>query len=214
MTCASDVALSNDNNQAIVFNAGNSLAAPIVSARVCDYLSNGCVGIDTIKQRLRSDSIKDYVPFNFSFYMQLLKKWKDIDVPVVAVLSNNMSFNATKITELIKLFVHDEYNAIGLSPNIETNMLDGVYKMDTADTLNDNLNLFFNFTQPDIIILHISIDDLFRSECNTLIDVLIAEPFEDEQKYNLSNETEILDINIPTSNLYNGLLEVLCSADE
>lgn len=214
MTCASDITLSHGNNQAIVFYAGNSLAAPIVTARVCDYLSNGCVGMEAIKQRLRSDSLKDCAPSGYSFYKQLLGEWKDIDIPVVAILSNNMSVVITKIMELIKLFVRDEYNALGLSPNIETNMLDGVYKLHTAETLNDNLKWFFNFAQPDVILLHISIDDLVQSDCNAPIDVLITESFEEEAKYKLFNEIDRMDINMSTPNLYSELIELLCSEDE
>lgn len=214
MTCSSDIVLSHDNGQTLIFSAGNSLAAPFVTARVCDYMSKGCVSMEGIKQRLRKDSVKDSIHYNLSFYRQLLREWKDVDVPVVAVLNNNMYVVAAKMKELIKLFAHDEYNAIGLSPYVETNIPDGVYRLDTAETINDNLKWLFNFAQPDIIILHSSIDDLIQSGCNTLVDVLITELHEDKQKYKLFKGMEILDINMPGSSLYRRLIELLCSKDE
>jgi hypothetical protein len=46
----------------------NSMATPIVTARVCEYILNGDTEPDVIKQRLKLDSIKNYSFADYSYY--------------------------------------------------------------------------------------------------------------------------------------------------
>lgn len=207
ITCANDISLANGEGQTVSFKASNSIAAPFITARVCGYLADGCAGLNAVKQRLKLYSIKTGVSYGFSFYKKLLLDWKEIDVPVVVILNDNASYAAVKMTELVRNFIQNGYHAVGLSPcvyKIEQ------FQQDKGISLTDILNLYFNFTKSDIIILHINSKDFMQSELNNLIDILITEQANNSLLNERFKETVLLDIDNGITNIYNEIIRLLC----
>jgi hypothetical protein len=151
-----------DNIEVIVGGASaNSIAAPLVSAQVCEYIAQGCTGEQEIRKRLREDA----VPFepDYDYYASIVKPWEPIEVPVLAMQSG-MSVPVHLLREL----VDDGYRPIFLSTTEETDCQNFIFQLnrigkEKADTAA-LVNLYYNFTRPDIIFIHNVPDDEYKAD--------------------------------------------------
>jgi len=139
-------------------NASNSMAAPIITAKVCGYLAQGYEGLGQIRQKLKEDAIKDTSFLSYEAYKNLLPEWEGIQVPVVA-LPDNIPGSIDVLKRLNAAFVREGYRAVGLSLGKEADTCAESYifrpaRWDPQIALPDLIELYYNFTLPDVLFLH------------------------------------------------------------
>lgn len=133
----------------------NSCAAPVVSAYIYHYLSQGIRGIKEIRQNLAADSVRGTSFADYEFYKGLLHTWEDVNIPVVLLTE--------KMKEVISLFIADGYRALGLSLYNKTQVRDMVFNLRWngagKPSLPQLIRLYHNFALPDILFLHMDINE-------------------------------------------------------
>ena len=172
-------------------DGANSFAAPLITARVCDYIARGFSGIAAIREQLRKNSSCFAMP-DYGFYKRLLLKWEDLNIPIVAIPENADKY-AVKLKSLIQCFVQDGYRAVGLTTRTETSAEDLVFSLNrqgaTQVELPDLIELYYNFMLPDIIFLHIELPTLIKLPKKLQADITLSAP-------DLSKSTESIFLQI------------------
>jgi len=164
----------------------NSFAAPVISAKVCEYISAGCNGLDAIRGKLRHDAMKygsKNQKFSQGFYRELLTEWRNINVPVVAFpmkSSSKTSFSTEKPNcRLMSFFADEGYHAVCFSETQFTDIRRNIFSLslfrDTEVNLYDRTELLYNFVQPDIIFLDISVQSTRSLNTTGCIDITLEE---------------------------------------
>ena len=153
LTYANDLTIHVGGNIYTSFYRGSSFAVPLISARVCTYLSHGNGSCD-VRQFLKNSSLKDTSFVSYEFYKNLHRKWSSVDVPLVALFSDSFD-NASKLKPLFELFALEGYRAVLLSDKHETNIVEFTFHLGLNNeiALRKQIELIYNFAQPDIIFL-------------------------------------------------------------
>lgn len=200
MTCANDMPISFSGGQDPVTDIGgtNSFATPIISARICDYMSQGHRGIDVIKLKLREDETSDFGVPGYDFYKKMFSTWQKLGVPVVGVIDDGHTY--AKLVTVIAEFVEEGYRAIGLTAEGETNAAKLVYKLKwhgagQVDTPG-LINMYYNFTLPDVVFLHMPLSDLIALPEDVQADVLLKPVGGSSLEYDHWGEEYILDLDM------------------
>ena len=118
-------------------NASNSMAAPFISAKVCDLLASGITGTAEIRRQLQKNSVP--CSMDYQFFRNLYPDWQEITVPIVAI------DDLAKIAPLVDLFIEEDYRAVVLPLAAPAANI----------SLADTLNLHYNHTLPNIIFLNL-----------------------------------------------------------
>lgn len=144
-----------------VEGGSNSAAAPVVSARVCDYLADGA-GLAEILDRLKEDSVTDILKdpsfLSYGFYKDLLAEWEEFSVPVVAWPLGISEPDVSQIRKLLAAFTFDGYRAVCFSSSVKTDVRDFIFRLDPGTVaLPALIELYYNFTLPDIVFLHMDV---------------------------------------------------------
>jgi len=162
----------------------NSHAAPLVTAKICNYLYKRPFTPEEAHTYLYKNALK----FNFcdknrpiDFYKSILNDWTIIDVPIVLFVKDNpeMSANAfsKNLEELITLLRIDGYHAIGLSQFITidfSNVILKIPEQSKISSLYEAIVIMFNLMQPDIIFIDVSKKDAKWLQEQNIEDVELA----------------------------------------
>jgi len=182
-------------------NVSNSIAAPVISAQVCGYLAHGYTDLEIIRQKLKEDSIQDTSFLSYDFYKNLLIEWETVQVPVI-VLPEDTPETIAKLRTLISTFVQDGYRAVALSSTQETNILDYIFHLGWKGkpiALSNIIELYYNFTLPDILFLHIPLRDALDLPKNMQPDIIIGH----------HDSLNTLYLNINAEDLFTKIKEIL-----
>jgi len=159
LICAKEVTLTTDKGVGTTASAANSYAAPVISAYICNYLVQGIMKSENIRQQLEADA----VPFSFNcgFYEKLIHIWEEPSIPMVAVMCDDPGIAREKMAAIINIMVSEGYRAIGLSLNLHTDAEDLIFHLpcnaDAKVSLPDLITLYYNYAKPDIIFLHMDV---------------------------------------------------------
>jgi len=158
-------------------DTSNSLAAPIITAKVCDYLASGVKGIEAIHKRLSKESVHDTSFVNYQLYKGLIPAWEKLNASVVAIPSD-ISGGLYKLKDLILLFIQEGYRAVGLTRSQETWIENCIFRLSWENeliSLPDLIELYYNFTWPDIIFLHMELKEVLALPSEMQVDIVIGE---------------------------------------
>ena len=155
----------------------NSLAAPIISAKICDFLNGDVGSVDGVRNFLKNQAILlDEESFSEMYTIQ--KKYEDskIEIPTLFVIGDDSSdailqFALTLLSDLS----HEGYEGICLS---------GIYKTDFAskilnisrfqkDDIKGLLNFYSHYCKIDFIVLHGKERFIFEDFSESDVDVVI-----------------------------------------
>jgi hypothetical protein len=154
----------------------NSCAAPFVSAYVCNLYAQGIKGTYEVRQKLSALSLADgtYTPpaTDYHFYKNLLLQREEVNVPVVALLGDNIFQTTKKLAALIKKMVTKGYRAVGLTQYTETNIEKLLFHLPDPAWID----LYYNFTQPDILFLYMDIKDITTLPNNSKPETILCTP--------------------------------------
>jgi len=186
----------------VLTNAGNNLkpnsfSVPVVAARICDYFEQGHDSLDSVKRKLREDSLRNPSFVCYDFYKGLLPQWEPVSVPVVAITANPHDV-AKKLSDLVSLYTKEGYRAVVLSHYLDTDVLNHVFQMKVAMfggniALQKLVELYYNFTLPDILFLHVDNAAAFSLPESGQADIVIgSECVSDTVFLNISDTVEEL----------------------
>ena len=183
----------------------NSMSVPVVTAFVCEAFSKGLHKLGEIKNELTKNSKNNALTLTYGFYKSILSQWESIKVPVVAIIDNSPDAES-KLKRLIKLYVEDGYNAVGLSFCINTDVQGLIFKISEA-LLKESVSkqalieLYCNYALPDILFMHL----------NKTNEHYLCKEIETDININLDdlNENSCGDIRYQINKLYNVINEHL-----
>lgn len=142
----------------------NSCAAPFISAHVSNYLADGCKSPAEVKEMLICNAV-DIEFAGYHFYKKQLLNWGKMSIPVVLLSGENINYVDRKLQELIQCFVADGYCAVGLTEYKKTDTRRLIFSLNHHNIKNTSLiqliELYYNFTRPDIMFLHMDEENAF-----------------------------------------------------
>jgi len=117
-------------------------------------------------------------------------------LPVIGVVNEIHSY--AKLVSLIADFVKDDYRAIGLTVDQETNAADFMYKLEWHTTEQIDIpaliKMYYNFALPDIIFLHMRLEDLMMLPEKLTADIILKPSSDKSMNYTNWDDKYILDI--------------------
>jgi len=152
-------------------DGSNSMAAPVIAAHICNYLSDGIKGIDAIRQKLKENAIQDNSFADYNFYRSLLNNWRRINVPIIS-LPEHIPGGINKVKELMESYINEGFKAACLSNEWDTSAEHYVFNLSLQNEylqsrplqsmdvphkdipLPDLIELYYNYTDPTILFLH------------------------------------------------------------
>jgi hypothetical protein len=204
MICAKKISTSDDGNKVVTMSESNSFAAPIITAKICDYIAKGLDNSDAIRQKLGEDAVVNTSFIDHEFYKKLLNNEEDLGIPIVAILDDELSV-VNKIKAMIDVFVQDGYRAIGLSSKY-TLSTDLIYPLEWYGEGQVShaplIKLYCDFTLPDILFLHMSLEDLMTLPEELQAEVVATSHVDDIVALNHWNDEHVLDIDKSPESLF------------
>ena len=156
--------------------AANSLAAPIISAKICSLLSEGYDSIERVKSKLKEESLSLCHNQDDKIYKKYFEQ--EIEIPVIAVVNDcyMKSFNVTSFVEqLLMAFAKKEYHGICLSENGKTNLSQKVLNLTDFEiyTTVEKLRFYTRYCNVDYIIVEGHQEFLLESFKGDEIDIIL-----------------------------------------
>ena len=213
--CTKDINLSDcgENSQTIYYSKlSNSLATPLITARICDYISQEFVELDVIRQRLKADALDNCSFADYGLYKSLLHKWEDLSIPIVAMLNNDSS-TINKLSALLDVFNRDGYRAIALTNTCSANVSNLIFQLEWRGegcvSVTDLIMLYYNFALPDILFLHMDLHSLLSLAKELQLDIIIAQNGNDIADCSNWDEAQVLELHDTEEKLYMKIRELL-----
>jgi len=212
MTCVKDIPISFGGGCIDTLSGSNSFAAPLISARVCGYLSQG-VAPQAVCERLKIDSVCNAGFADYDFYKNLYVKWEEVEIPIVAVPGDfvceaDRAEIFAKLKLLIAEFVKDGYRALCLLANHETSIVDFMYSLESTIPTRELIGLYYNFALPDIIFLQMRLEDIMLLPKELQADVVIKAGGQIIERDYLEGKY-IFDLDAPHQKLFPRIVELL-----
>jgi len=195
LTCVNNVPISFGDNNTMNMSGANSFAAPLITARVLEYMAKG-YSKENIRRALKKDAVKDINFCTFDFFKSLFHKWEEVNIPIV-VLPDSTDTAPQKLKDLLNVFIHDGYRAIALSKCTETSASDFIYSLNWhgADKVSIEafIELYYNFALPDIIFLQMGMKDAVALPEGMQPDVVLKPQGAGGSQFSCWDEGSVLD---------------------
>jgi len=161
------------NDAHYAWGCSNSLAAPIMTAQICGFLSEGATTLKEVEKKLIKQSCKRVMKYNEIYR----KHFKEIvKVPTLVFINDDSDFS-TLIQSFLLDFSKKEYMGICLSEKAKTNITEQIINLSDFPKYSSKAKIRFyaNYCNVDYVILEIS--SLKFSQLNSkYVDVLLYNP--------------------------------------
>jgi hypothetical protein len=164
----------------------NSYAAPFISAKICDFLFNGCNSLEQIKDRLKTNSLP----------------------------MDNNGLTSLLIQKFFLKFVERNYYGICLSEHFKTDLSVGILNIAESDPYHpyEKLKFYSHYSDASYIIIHANKKFL----CNNIklknIDVILYDPALYDLKHKRGSKyiafPEYKDFDVLFTKIYNDLSSI------
>jgi len=156
--------------------AANSLATPIISAKICNFLNEGYHSIEQIKIKLEEDSLHASHNQDDKIYKKYFTK--KIEIPVIAVMSDHHTelFDIVSlIQELLMGFSKQGYHGVCLSENDPTNLPNKALNLIDFENYSsvEKLHFYTHYCNIEYIIVKGSKKFLFEDLKTVEIDIIL-----------------------------------------
>lgn len=194
--------------------AANSLAAPMISAKICNLLSKGYESIEEIKVKLKEQSLPASYQQDDKIYQQYFKQ--EIEIPVIAVINDHHgnSFDIPSlIQKLLTAFSEQDYHGICLSEKRTTNLVQKTLNLTNFEgySLIEKLHFYTHYCNVDYVIVEGSHDFLLNNFKAEDLDILLHHSefshFKEEKKAPSIVLLEDQDFDVLFNQLYHRLSE-------
>ena len=212
MTCVKDVIVSLGNGETMLVNGANSFAAPLVTARIFNYLTHGFHTLECVRNQLVASSVKNISFASYDFYKGRHYKWSKCEVPVIAVPDTTAETNHI-IKKLLEAFVQDEYRAITISTTQNTCVESFTYAINECNKKNFSdmqlIELYYNFMLPDIIFLQMKIEDIYVLPKELHASIILKHQSDKNSEYEKCGREYVLTITESTDKLFSRIVGLL-----
>ena len=227
LACADDIPIAfNDNHTTVI--GSNSFAAPLITARVSVYMSQGHRSHEAVTAMLKAGGVGDTIA-TYDMYKKMLYNWEDISAPIIFLpeklhSASDLMHRIDKLKVLVNVFVQDGYRAIALCQGVIASPCDLIYPLDWRHTsileparhCEDNndkviqqellstekiIELYHNFALPDIIFLQTTIETALALPHDMKPDVVLKPQCMDMQNFGHWKNGYVLDWHQPAENL-------------
>jgi len=185
----------------------NSLAAPVISAKVCGLMNEGYDTLYKIKAILKEQSLAT----NHKLYRENYRKYfkEKINVPIIVMIIEG-DINLL-VQRLLSRFEDYGYSGICLSEKFETDIVMKVINLLEFNSYNvvEKIHFYSHYCDVDYVIVHMGDDNWLKSLKSIDIDVVIIN--QEYNKHVLKRRTKYInfhehkDIDVLFSELYNYL---------
>jgi hypothetical protein len=186
----------------------NSNAAPFITAVICNLIAEGIGDLKDIRNELERTSLNREELYTYEFCKDKLRHWKKIDVPIVLYDCEQESGHSKEfVLKLLGKFKADGYQAVCFTDLFETDSVSHLFNITywKSVSLEDNIDLYFNFTDTDVIVMLLG-----KSRMDEILD--IAKPdviiTEKQEHFNRMNSLLLLTKDGVTA-VYNKMIEYL-----
>ena len=179
------------NNMIYEIYPSNSYAAPIITAKFCEYFSQGFTDIKQIKEKIMAEA----VIINENKQLQKLKKnyCKKLNIPIIAIVPKKndkmtMKEDFVLIDRLLQNFSKNGYEGICITDTYEMNISKRIFNLEENKDINKlnikkKMKFWGNYCNTDFIIIYIGSKKEFCKIVNRYIDVILYNG--DENKYDV-----------------------------
>lgn len=169
------------NNMIYKIYPSNSYAAPIITAKFCEYFSQGFIDVKQIKEKIMAEAIIT----NESKQLQKLKKnyCKKLNIPIIAVVPKKndkmtMKEDFVLIDKLLQNFSQNGYEGICITDTYEMNINKRIFNLEENKDINKlntkkKMKFWGNYCNTDFIIVYIKSKKEFYKIVNRYIDVIL-----------------------------------------
>ena len=191
----------------------NSYAAPFISAKICDFLFNGCNSLEQIKDRLKTNSL----PMDNKSIKKNYKKYfvQKVNGPIIAVIGEvDNGLTSLLIQKFFLKFVERNYYGICLSEHFKTDLSVGILNIAESDPYHpyEKLKFYSHYSDASYIIIHANKKFL----CNNIklknIDVILYDPALYDLKHKRGSKyiafPEYKDFDVLFTKIYNDLSSI------
>jgi len=213
-------------------NASNSIAVPTIAAHICRYIAEGAEGIDAIRQKLKENAVPECSLKNMRFYKDLLKNWSKIEIPIIS-LPESIPGGADKVKELMQAYVQTGYKAVCLSNIWNTSSQDFIFGLSLGDRLRfhfehmtyedeessristeaalpDLIELYYNYTAPNILFLHMDQDVALELPVHVRPNILIGEDWIEAEVVHLQEKIGELILELVSDDFVSDDVDIAC----
>ncbi|MDF2541694.1 MAG: in-like serine protease [Herbinix sp.] len=165
-------------SQSLSSSPCNSNAAPLITAIICNLIAEGITDLKNIRSELVRTSLKGEQLYTYEFCKSKLRSWKKMKVPIVLYdCEQDADHSKEFILELLGKFKADGYQAVCFTDLFETDIASHFFNITYWKTvsLGDNIDLYFNFTDADIIVMILGKSRMDEILELTQPDVIITE---------------------------------------
>lgn len=134
----------------------NSNSAPLITAVICNLIADGIGDLKDIRNELERTSLNREELYTYEFCKDKLRHWKKIDVPIIIYDCEQETGQSKEfVLELLGKFKADGYQAVCFTDLFETDIVSHLFNITYWKTvsLRDNIDLYFNFTDADVIVM-------------------------------------------------------------
>jgi len=163
-------------DQQYYLGAANSLAAPIISAKVYNFISDGYNSFDQIKQKLKEAPL--HISYNQDEKIYEKYLMKKIEIPIIAIINHchSENFNAAALTQkLLMEFFKQDYQGVCLRENGLTDFSKKTLNLMDFEKYNpvEKLNFYAHYCNVDYVIVEGSKAFLFGDLRSVEFDIIL-----------------------------------------
>jgi|GEM_PF-4992180 len=160
-------------NQQYFLCVSNSLAAPVISAKICNYLNEGYNSIEKITMKLKEDASHNQDDKIYENYFT-----QKIEIPVIAIISNHFTEDfdmALFIQNLLLEFSKQGYQGICLSDNKLSNISEQILNLMDFENYTpiEKLHFYAHYCNIDYVMVEGSKEFLFGDLKTEDFDIIL-----------------------------------------
>jgi len=153
----------------------NSLANPIISAKICDLLSEGYDTLAKIRNKLKEMSKAKNLGCHKKKYQKYFEE--EINIPIIAITNENVNKEGINrlVKQLLSKFTEYNYEGICLSEQAKTDLSEKIINIVDVALYNpaEKLRFYTHYCNVDYILIEASGSFLFENLASKDLDLVV-----------------------------------------
>lgn len=202
------------NNMIYKIYPSNSYAVPIITAKFCEYFSQGLIDVKQIKEKIMAEAI--ITSENKQLHKLEKNYCKKLNIPIIAVIpqKNEMTMkeDSMLIDKLLQSFSQNGYEGICITDAHEMNINKRVFNLEHNKDINKlnikkKMKFWGNYCNTDFIIIYIESKKEFYKIVKRDIDVILHNG--EKNKFDVYKYKYVKKIEMGNSYNYDKIFECL-----
>lgn len=198
------------NNKYYILPCANSLATPVISAKVCGLMEEGYNNLYKIKIALKEQSVNTNRKWFKKIYGRYFKE--KVNVPIIAIITNG-KINLL-VEKLLSRFENYGYSGICLSEKYKTDISKKIINLLDFNSYNvsEKFRFYSHYCNVDYVIVHMKNTNCLKNLRWREIDVVITDLEYKKYVCNKRKEFITFPIGMDFDRLFSELCEYLLSS--